>query len=83
MPEEVGDFLVRQGVNVVSCYGGTEFGLVTTVKRIEGTVVEWAWLEFGPSMPLRWLQHGVGDDVLYELQILVSSSYCDIRPSRS
>lgn len=71
LPDEVGDYLVSRGVNVVSGYGGTEFSVGTVLRPNLRSKEEWSWFEFAPSFPIRWLEHSEGKQVLYELQVLV------------
>ncbi|KAF8320374.1 acetyl-CoA synthetase-like protein, partial [Clavulina sp. PMI_390] len=75
LPEEVGDHLVRRGVNVTLSYGGTEFTNGTQLKRIHRTPEEWIWLEFTEEYPARWEEQDSG---LFELQLLESREF---RPS--
>lgn len=74
LSDEIGDYLVSRGVNVVSGYGGTEFAIATTLRSNLRSEKEWAWLEFDPQLPLRWLEHSEGPNTLYELQVLVRLS---------
>lgn len=75
MSDEVGDYLVARGVNIVQGYGGTEFGVGNLLHPNLRSEKEWAWLEFGPKYPVQWLEHTIDKQVLYELQVLVCFSY--------
>ncbi|KAJ7360799.1 putative aminoadipate reductase [Mycena albidolilacea] len=58
----VGDSLFSQGINIVSVYGGTEFGAPTIVKRrqTEADTGEWAWFRFSSRTNIRWERQGDG-----------------------
>ncbi|KAJ7360820.1 putative aminoadipate reductase [Mycena albidolilacea] len=58
----VGDSLFSQGINIVSVYGGTEFGAPTIVKRrqAEADAGEWAWFQFSSRTNIRWERQGDG-----------------------
>lgn len=76
MPDEVGDFLVDRGVNVVQAYGGTEFSIASHLSRDRRRCDEdWAWIEIAPNVPLRWLEHTIGGETLYELQVLARINF--------
>ncbi|KAJ7193227.1 putative aminoadipate reductase [Mycena pura] len=65
----VGDFLVSQGVNLVSLYGATEFGIVNTLVR-RGS--EWAWFKFSSRVNVRWVPQGDGT---FECQFLTTPTH--------
>lgn len=71
LPDEVGDHLASAGVNIVSVYGGTEFGVVTHLKR--SSPQEWAWFEISPEVPVHLRPHQNGSQTLYELLVKVST----------
>ncbi|KAJ6545507.1 hypothetical protein B0H19DRAFT_1266933 [Mycena capillaripes] len=58
----VGDFLFSQGVNLVSMYGATEFGIPTIVTRRQAEVYagKWAWFRFSSRVNIRWILQGDG-----------------------
>lgn len=56
------------GVNLVSGYGGTEFGPLTRVNRDPAERHLWEWVRFGPNQNIRWVSQGDGT---YECQLLV------------
>jgi hypothetical protein len=67
----LGDMLIKRGVNLVSLYGGTEFGLpVRMFSSSAGrTPEDWQYLELSESASPRWVDQGDGS---FELQLLVS-----------
>ncbi|KAF8311712.1 acetyl-CoA synthetase-like protein [Clavulina sp. PMI_390] len=75
LPQEIGNELVRHGVNLTILYGGTEFSNPSRLKRIHRTREEWDWLEFTEDYPARWEEQ---EDGLFELQIRESK---DFRPA--
>ncbi|KAF8320368.1 acetyl-CoA synthetase-like protein [Clavulina sp. PMI_390] len=75
LPEEIGDRLVKRGVNVAQVYGGTEFLSGTEIKRVNRTLDEWGWFEWVDEFPARWEEQ---DNGLFELQVLQSK---DFRPA--
>ena len=46
LPDEVGDYLVARGTNVISIYGGTEFNILTPLVSSQREKGDWAWMEF-------------------------------------
>lgn len=74
LPDEVGDYLVARGVKIVSAYGGTEFAVGTLLHPNLASEKEWAWYEFTPTYPIRWVEHSDGKQTLYEPQVLVRFS---------
>ncbi|KAF7370103.1 Acetyl-CoA synthetase-like protein [Mycena sanguinolenta] len=69
LPSSVGDFLFNQGINMVTVYGGTEFGAVTDIKvrQPERDAGEWNWIRFSDHVNIRWVPQGEG---VFECQIL-------------
>ncbi|KAJ7625856.1 putative aminoadipate reductase [Roridomyces roridus] len=69
LSERVGDKLVKEGVNLVSMYGATEFGFPGIVKRHqeEMDAREWSWLRFSDRVHVRWVSQGDGT---FECQFL-------------
>ncbi|KAJ6457255.1 putative aminoadipate reductase [Mycena sanguinolenta] len=69
LPSSVGDFLFNQGVNIVTVYGGTEFGAVTDirVRPAERDAGEWNWMRFSGHVNIRWVPQGEG---VFECQFL-------------
>lgn len=78
MSETNGTKLAKAGVRLYSTYGGTEFGVHTSVPPVDDsqgpdapwrTSADWAWLSFPEErLRLRWDPQGDGT---YELQYLV------------
>jgi thioester reductase-like protein len=58
-PDELGDLLVNNGVNLIAHYGATEVGQLMTSNRPAGDK-EWNWLRPPEALLpyLRWTQHG-------------------------
>ncbi|KAF7341009.1 Acetyl-CoA synthetase-like protein [Mycena sanguinolenta] len=69
LASHVGDALFSQGVNILSIYGATEFGLPTFAKRRQAEVDagEWAWFRFNNRVNVRWEPQGDGT---FECQFL-------------
>ncbi|KAF7340998.1 Acetyl-CoA synthetase-like protein [Mycena sanguinolenta] len=69
LPSSVGDFLINQGINMVTVYGGTEFGAVTDIKvrQAERDAEEWNWIRFSDHVNIRWVPQGEG---VFECQFL-------------
>ena len=66
---KVGEKLWAAGVQIASCYGGTEFGTPVEVANKQDIADgDWMWLRFPDDLKLRWVPQG---DDTYELQILV------------
>jgi hypothetical protein len=63
--------MVESGVPLKSIYGGTEFGAPTHQFPRKGDEKEWAYMEFGKQIKLRWVAQGDGT---FECQMLVRSS---------
>jgi hypothetical protein len=65
--------LVKAGVNLVSLYGGTEFGLAVRALTTKAgrTPEDWAYLELTDFASPRWVDQG---NNTFELQFLVSCS---------
>ena len=56
---ESGDALVRQGVQLRTIYGGTEFGQINHLRARPGDEKEWQYMEFNQSrVGVRWLDAG-------------------------
>ncbi|KAF7340997.1 Acetyl-CoA synthetase-like protein [Mycena sanguinolenta] len=66
LPSSVGDFLFDQGINMVTVYGGTEFGAVADIK-VERDAGEWNWIRFSDHVNIRWVSQGEG---VFECQFL-------------
>lgn len=64
-PDDLGDLLVKNGVNLVAHYGATEVGQLMTSFREPGDT-EWNWLRPSPALLpyLRWVQHGDAYEVV-------------------
>lgn len=64
-PDDLGDLLVENGVNLVSHYGATEVGQLMTSFREPGDK-EWNWLRPPAALLpyLRWQQHGDAFEVV-------------------
>ncbi|KAJ6457360.1 putative aminoadipate reductase [Mycena sanguinolenta] len=69
LPSSVGDFLFNQGINIVTLYGGTEFGAVTDlrVRQTERDAGEWNWMRFSDHVNIRWVPQG---ERVFECQFL-------------
>ncbi|KAF7340994.1 Acetyl-CoA synthetase-like protein [Mycena sanguinolenta] len=69
LPSSVGDFLFNQGINMVTVYGGTEFGAMTDIKvrQAERDAGEWNWIRFSDHVNIRWVPQGEG---VFECQFL-------------
>ncbi|KAF7340995.1 Acetyl-CoA synthetase-like protein [Mycena sanguinolenta] len=69
LPSSVGNFLFNQGINMVTVYGGTEFGAVTDIKvrQAERDAGEWNWMRFSDHVNIRWLPQG---EEVFECQFL-------------
>lgn len=64
-PDDLGDLLVENGVNLVAHYGATEVGQLMTSNRPAGDK-EWNWLRPPEALLpyLRWTQHGDAYEVV-------------------
>ncbi|KAF7291295.1 Acetyl-CoA synthetase-like protein [Mycena indigotica] len=71
LAQRVGDFLYKQGVKLVSIYGGTEFGGGNTYHKPLYSP-DWSWVEFSPKVNVRWVP--AGEDT-FECQFLTGGSY--------
>ncbi|KAF5372278.1 hypothetical protein D9757_009652 [Collybiopsis confluens] len=60
----IGENLISRGVNIATAYGGTEFGVLTTLRIDPKT---WMYLEFSDLTKIRWSPQGDGT---FEAQIL-------------
>ncbi|KAJ7052229.1 putative aminoadipate reductase [Mycena amicta] len=71
LPQRVGDFLVSQGVKLLSIYGGTEFGGVNVYpKQLRAS--DWSWVQFSDRMDVRWVPAG---DNTFECQVLTCKTH--------
>ncbi|KAF7968306.1 hypothetical protein HWV62_2396 [Athelia sp. TMB] len=68
---KIGDALVKQGVKMVSVYGGTEFGITSTISdgADERSPEDWNYMRFSELTNIRWVPQGDGT---YENQFLDS-----------
>ncbi|KAK1220933.1 hypothetical protein PQX77_016273 [Marasmius sp. AFHP31] len=56
---ESGDALIREGVQLRTIYGGTEFGQINHLRGRPGDEKEWQYMEFNESrVGVRWLDAG-------------------------
>ncbi|KAF5362791.1 hypothetical protein D9757_011015 [Collybiopsis confluens] len=69
LPQRAGDYLVSRGVQVVTAYGGTEFGLI--VKTVVSPE-DWPYLQFVDGVNVRWAPQGDGT---FEAQFLTQGGY--------
>ncbi|KAJ7839703.1 hypothetical protein B0H14DRAFT_3140666 [Mycena olivaceomarginata] len=69
LPQRIGDALVDTGVGLLSIYGTTETGPISTVFRREEDAKEWAWFGISGLMKPRWVSQGDGT---FECQLLNS-----------
>ena len=67
---KIGDALVKQGVKMVSVYGGTEFGITSTISdgADERSPEDWNYMRFSKLTNIRWVPQGDGT---FENQFLV------------
>ncbi|TFK74185.1 putative aminoadipate reductase [Pluteus cervinus] len=72
LASKLGQELVRSGVNLISFYGGTEFGGISILKTDPSTEDGWEWFEFNEKVPIRWVPQGDGT---FEMQVLTSPIY--------
>ncbi|CAK5268755.1 unnamed protein product [Mycena citricolor] len=68
----IGNAMASLGINIVSVYGGTEFGAATKIKRVVGDLSEWDWLEFSDRVDIRWAPQG---DNVFECQFLSCATH--------
>ena len=68
---EIGDSLVRQGVQLRSLLGATEFSAISTLKAREPS--DWAWFEFTDRVRIKWAEQEGYEPGTCEMQILVSN----------
>lgn len=62
---KTGDSLVQAGVHIISLYGGTEFGPVSTIignaqERQLREPIDWSWTYFSDQVTVRWVPQGDG-----------------------
>ncbi|KAF8971243.1 hypothetical protein BDZ97DRAFT_1349060 [Flammula alnicola] len=69
---KLGNFLVENGVNLQSVYGGTEVGGPACSSRRRGDEREWEYVEFSDKWDIRWIPQGNGT---YECQFLSTGAY--------
>ena len=69
MAPKVAQNLLDSGVNMITSYGGTEFGSPTGVFKRKGDEKDWDYVEFDHRCKVRWVPQGDGT---YECQFLVS-----------
>ncbi|KAJ7794428.1 Alpha/Beta hydrolase protein [Mycena olivaceomarginata] len=67
LPQRIGDDLVKQGLRLISAYGATEFGTLSSLIPYEDDIKEWAWFRVSPLVKVRWAPQGGGT---FECQIL-------------
>ncbi|KAJ7699512.1 hypothetical protein B0H17DRAFT_848923, partial [Mycena rosella] len=67
LPQRIGDDLVKQGLRLISAYGATEFGALSSLIPYEDDIKEWAWFRVSPLVKVRWAPQGDGT---FECQIL-------------
>ncbi|KAJ7689673.1 acetyl-CoA synthetase-like protein [Mycena rosella] len=60
LPQRIGDALTDAGVHLLSGYGATEVGAISTVFQYEGDEKEWAWWRVSDLVKVRWVPHGSG-----------------------
>jgi acyl-CoA synthetase (AMP-forming)/AMP-acid ligase II len=75
LPHRIGDALADAGVHLLSGYGATEIGAISTVMQYEGDAKEWAWFRVSDMVKVRWAPHGEGT---FECQVLVRRFLCDL-----
>ena len=77
LSETGGNRLVKAGVPIYACYGGTEYGAHTVVFDADDsqgpdapvkTSMDWQWMAFPNYVRVRWVPQGDGN---YECQFLV------------
>ncbi|KAJ7236044.1 hypothetical protein B0H12DRAFT_1256714 [Mycena haematopus] len=70
LPFRVGDSLFKQGVNIITAYGASEFGAVTDVKvrQAELDAGEWNWVRFCDHVNIRWVP--ASGERVFECQLL-------------
>ncbi|KIK57239.1 hypothetical protein GYMLUDRAFT_247199 [Collybiopsis luxurians FD-317 M1] len=68
LAQAVGESLISRGVTINAAYGGTEFGLLTAVRKDTKT---WMYLKFSDLAKIRWSPQGDGT---FEAQILETKS---------
>ena len=70
LPVKVGEKLWAAGVQLVSCYGGTEFGILAVAPHKQDVAdgSNWMWMHFEDEPKIRWAPQ---EDETYELQVLV------------
>lgn len=66
--------MASHGIKVTVAYGGTEFGICTTLTCAERELRDWNWLYFEPKMDTRLVPQDDSRDTLYELQVWVRCS---------
>ncbi|KAI0081390.1 acetyl-CoA synthetase-like protein [Panus rudis PR-1116 ss-1] len=81
LSEVNGKKYIDAGVQLVSVYGGTEFGATTTLLNVDPskesdpnakTRADWAWFQFADYVKLRWVDQGDGT---YELHYLTCETH--------
>ncbi|KAJ7339194.1 hypothetical protein DFH08DRAFT_748571, partial [Mycena albidolilacea] len=72
LPQRIGDALVDAGVGLLSVYGATEMGAISTVFRREEDAKEWAWFGISGFVTPRWVPQGDGT---FECQVLSSEHH--------
>ncbi|KAJ7052224.1 putative aminoadipate reductase [Mycena amicta] len=71
LPQRIGDFLVSQGVKLVSIYGGTEFGGVNVYPK-QLLTSDWSWVQFSDRLKVRWVPAG---ENTFECQVLTVKTH--------
>lgn len=83
---KVGNTLSAAGVPIVTGFGATECGIITTIPSREDIADgDWLWFRFADGIDVRWIPE---DDDMYECHVLVGASFDfsilgDSRPSRA
>ncbi|KAJ7803719.1 hypothetical protein B0H14DRAFT_2613093 [Mycena olivaceomarginata] len=67
LPQCIGDDPVKQRLRLMSAYGATEFGALSSLIPYEDDIKEWAWFRVSPLVKVRWTPQGDGT---FECQIL-------------
>lgn len=83
---KVGNGLSAAGVPIVTGFGATECGIITSIPSREDIADgDWLWFRFADGIDVRWIPEG---DDMYECHVLVGaffgfSIFSDSRPNRA
>ncbi|KAJ7072833.1 hypothetical protein C8F01DRAFT_972227, partial [Mycena amicta] len=71
LPPRLGKVFMDAGVKILSVYGATESGVISSIVPLPGDEKEWEWFRFLDRVQTRWIPQG---DNTFECQILVCST---------